>query len=404
MYYQPISSELAEERVSNVYDPLATQILDMGIASLGNATYGTDFVSKVEEWSKNVVYRDAGDTNTEFRCNIFGQVATEECGTIIAAKGNYYAGKSGDKFVPLSDDSRVKDVLVLETPTFAGGHLERIFLNQIGSLNDILTKEEADDNSNGTPMDSREWVRNAANDKNNPANMIVLHMLRKYDNPVKNVKRLGKQSLDTVSSKPSPVADDIPSVAQITNEEPAVVKGGFYDPRLNADFRGAYFNLVRNKLVQLDVFDCDNKLVAPWKYFDALKPGTLILANCSLHCFFVRNGKGEPRKASTLILLVRILDESDGPPIPQVVPFVPGNIKKSKNNVVVNKPATDAFANFTLVKRKAQGMASGSGSSTASESESKRQKRERGSENKKKDKTDKGKKSATAADDFAMEE
>ncbi|KAG6826753.1 hypothetical protein H0H92_014578 [Tricholoma furcatifolium] len=401
--FLPISYELANERVENVYEPLADQIMAMGNASLANATYGTDFVSSVEDWSKNVVYRDAGAAETEFRCNIFGQVAIEEHGTIIAAKGNYYAGKTGAKFTPLSDDHRVKDVLVLETPTFAGGRLERLFLNQVGGLNDILTKEETEDKKKNIVMECREWVRNAANDKLNPANMVVLHMMRKYDNPNKGVKRLAKQSLTDFEKNGPPTSQEASAGDTASIAEPAVVEGGFYDPRLNADFRGDYFNLVNNKLVQLDVLDQDNRLVAPWKFYDTLKPGTLILANCSLHCFIMRNGKSDSRKIYQINAhSIKIIDPSDGRPIPQVIPIVPSNAAKAKTTVIVGKSSTDAFANFCINKRKQPATSSGSSSTTTSESTPKRVKKDKGSESKKKDSSDKGKKDLLIPNDFEM--
>lgn len=73
----------------------------------------------------------------------------------------------------------------------------------------------------------------------------------------------------------------------------AVREGGFYDPHLNKDYGGPYFQLVRNKLVQLDVRDENNELVAPWKFPEALRPGTVVLLNCSLHCFIMKDKNGE---------------------------------------------------------------------------------------------------------------
>ncbi|KAG6824443.1 hypothetical protein H0H92_006873, partial [Tricholoma furcatifolium] len=173
-----------------------------------------------EDWLKNIIYHDAGAAHTEFRCNIFGQVTTKKCGTIIAAKDNYYAGKMGDKFIPLSDNHHVKDVLVLETPTFAGGHLERLFLNQIGGLNDILIKDEAEDRKN-------------------------------------NIQLLTDLDKEAASLTMEMTATDVPSNAELT-----VIKDRFYDPRLNSDFCRDYFNLVKNKLVQLDIVDDAKRLVA----------------------------------------------------------------------------------------------------------------------------------------------
>lgn len=73
---------------------------------------------------------------------------------------------------------------------------------------------------------------------------------------------------------------------------PEVKLGAFYDPALSPDFGGSYFDLAHNKLVQLDVRDEDNNLVPAWKFYEVLRPGTLILANVSLHCFIMKERNG----------------------------------------------------------------------------------------------------------------
>jgi hypothetical protein len=67
--------------------------------------------------------------------------------------------------------------------------------------------------------------------------------------------------------------------------------GAFYDPHLMPDYGGPFFNHTINKLTQLDIVDEEDQLIPPWKMYDALKPGTLILANCSLHCFLMADVK-----------------------------------------------------------------------------------------------------------------
>jgi hypothetical protein len=66
------------------------------------------------------------------------------------------------------------------------------------------------------------------------------------------------------------------------------------------DYGEPYFNHTISKLVQLDITDEDNQLVPPWKMYDALRPGTLVLANCSLHCFLMTDTKVQ-QKVSVVI-------------------------------------------------------------------------------------------------------
>jgi hypothetical protein len=79
--------------------------------------------------------------------------------------------------------------------------------------------------------------------------------------------------------------------------------GAHYEPSLLPDYGGSYFNHSKAKLVQLDVRDAKNNLIPPWKFYDALKPGTLILAMCSLHCYTMvedREKKTKDRKVRSL--------------------------------------------------------------------------------------------------------
>jgi hypothetical protein len=63
----------------------------------------------------------------------------------------------------------------------------------------------------------------------------------------------------------------------------------FYEPKLMPDYGGPYFNLRANKLVQLDIRDLSGDLIPPWKMFECLRPGTVILASCTLHCFVMND-------------------------------------------------------------------------------------------------------------------
>jgi hypothetical protein len=61
--------------------------------------------------------------------------------------------------------------------------------------------------------------------------------------------------------------------------------GAFYEPQLLCDFGGDYFNLAKNKLVQHDIRDVRSNLIPPWKNYEELCPGTLVLIQVSLHCY-----------------------------------------------------------------------------------------------------------------------
>lgn len=70
---------------------------------------------------------------------------------------------------------------------------------------------------------------------------------------------------------------------------PKVERSIFYDPHLNKDFGGEYFNFIHNKLVQLDVVNTDKTLIPPWEFYNTLKPETLVLICASLYCYIMRD-------------------------------------------------------------------------------------------------------------------
>ena len=76
--------------------------------------------------------------------------------------------------------------------------------------------------------------------------------------------------------------------------------------RLLSDYRGPYFDHREARLKQLDIRDEEKKLIAPWKLYDALKPGTMILADISLHCYIYpkKNQNEDGRKVNGTHILV----------------------------------------------------------------------------------------------------
>ena len=73
--------------------------------------------------------------------------------------------------------------------------------------------------------------------------------------------------------------------------EDKIKLGALYDPRLIPDYGGPCFDHHHAQLKQLNIKDVDGKLVPPWKLYELLKPGTLIIANVTLHCFVFPEGE-----------------------------------------------------------------------------------------------------------------
>lgn len=92
--------------------------------------------------------------------------------------------------------------------------------------------------------------------------------------------------------------------------------GAFYNPRLLPDYGGPFFAHVKSKLIQLDVRDGtptgNNALIPPWKFYDWLKPGTLVMVQASLHIFLMTDtdfkaGNARPKKRKVHSVRVRLI-------------------------------------------------------------------------------------------------
>ena len=66
------------------------------------------------------------------------------------------------------------------------------------------------------------------------------------------------------------------------------------------DYGGPLFTHSNPKLVQLDIRDPTGKLIHPTKWYDALRPGVLILASAELHVYIMNDDRrpGEVRKVN----------------------------------------------------------------------------------------------------------
>jgi hypothetical protein len=75
----------------------------------------------------------------------------------------------------------------------------------------------------------------------------------------------------------------------LNETENAIKLNALYDPCLLPDYGGSCFKHQKSKLRQLDVHDTTNEFITPWRLYEALKPGTLIMVNVSLHCYVFTN-------------------------------------------------------------------------------------------------------------------
>ncbi|KNZ73355.1 hypothetical protein J132_07653 [Termitomyces sp. J132] len=174
----PISSKLIAEQNDGLYKSMEESLINMGSAFLGEANFPVDFCHNVEPWSGNYTYKDVN--GQDFRTNLCGEIAGTKAGTIIAAKGNHYAGHSGELVQVLEDDSKTKDVLSVKVPTGGTRRLCTLFNNQIGMLNAIQDADKKEELESAVDVAICKWVQNADGDKITTKDHIIVHMLPKY--------------------------------------------------------------------------------------------------------------------------------------------------------------------------------------------------------------------------------
>ncbi|KAG6849603.1 hypothetical protein H0H93_007055 [Arthromyces matolae] len=366
---QTLSHEYADEQnETGFYEDLTKQIRLLGKSCLAEVEYKVDFTRVVEGYNNNQTY--VYKTGEVFRTNIFGQIAPLLAGTIVSAKGNHFMGRPGDPIIPISDGTKLKDVIVVEVPTNCNSVLAALFYNQIATLNDIRESDEVEEQMEGKTYRLRECLRNFAGDDNSQKNMVVIHMGCKYGRPPSTgggVDRVKKRSIEEVEHS------DSESTVSGSTSAAGIRLGAFYDPSLNEDYRGPLFNLEKDPLVQQDVRTEDGELVAPWLLYQALKPGVLILADCSLHVFLIKD-KAFTRKIYQINAhSIRILDGSDSAPIPRVVPTLPSDAPESIQKAKTSSGTNGAFANFKVPKKfKAQEVSATSGSKAGAKKKGKK--------------------------------
>ncbi|KAJ6448506.1 hypothetical protein C8R47DRAFT_1228433 [Mycena vitilis] len=340
----PVYTDRAD---SGLYDSVADQIVDMESDALANLDYPEHFVRNIEEWSSNHRYVDLN--GSELRVAVVGEILGPSMGTVLRAHGNYFA-REGDDFKPIDDKTKVKDCLALGIPTLATVKLYNTVLNQIIVAGQVTGANEDEDFRAGRNPIVKNWTK--ASKEGDDHDIMMVYMLPKYGVPASagapTVKRTSKRRLDEVDAETGS-----PKTQTSANSEPRredIRLGAHYEPTLLPDYGGPYFNHVKSKLVQLDVRDINNDLIPPWKFYDALKPGTLVLALVSLHCFVMTDTSGKERKERKIYQMnahsIRVLSDSDEPVEIRARPIAPNAADRATANLPGR--SNTSFSSFTV--------------------------------------------------------
>ncbi|KAG1725691.1 uncharacterized protein EDB91DRAFT_1254632 [Suillus paluster] len=354
------------QRIANgVYDRVANAITSLGKDGLGEADFGIDWTTTVQDnySGTNWSYVNTKD-GRPFRTNIVGQIATSTCGTKHSAKGTHFTKKN----IPLSDSDTVKWKWALSKPTLCSLNLMDIWENQLTSIEDWIA-EESKRAATGSKINT--CITKSTNDLQY-ADLIMLTSQHIYEKPEgvnlnqdttpRRTKRknaedsmVGQQNtaVSTNSTASSSTSTNVP-----TPTPDKVSPGTLYDPRILPDYRGSYFQLRQNKLKQLNIYDSTEdglKLIPMHETYSKLRPGTLVLAVCDAHVYnMVQNG--QPTSTFQLgVQAMKVLDSSDEPVEERFIPIL------STTSVDMSKDdsAVAGFSTFDITvspaKKKSKG-------------------------------------------------
>ncbi|KAJ6627743.1 hypothetical protein B0H10DRAFT_2210259 [Mycena sp. CBHHK59/15] len=143
--------------------------------------------------------------------------------------------------------------------------------------------QEADAESN-QQYKVTEWTGREDGDKNQPADLILLHLKPTYEKPFAN--RGPSPSRRVCNTKST--GGDVDMEITEKNVVPARKVGDTYSPNLPSDHKGPYFAHDKAKLVQRHYKDEDGNLIAPHKLYEKLTEGTLFLAQISLATYVIK--------------------------------------------------------------------------------------------------------------------
>ncbi|KAL0578303.1 hypothetical protein V5O48_003680 [Marasmius crinis-equi] len=324
-------------RSGGLYPHMIDVLSNMGKAALCNANFNVDFFrrTRVDNWSSNYGYQTSG--NAEFTCNVFGEIVGEQYGTLLGPAGNHYPGRADEELRTVTDSTHVKPVIVLGKPSLCDEVLDDYFHDQIVVFNHIREADRSQEDQDGEEFEIREIIRPV--DGAEQPTLIALHG--------QNLYTVERDSLSTTSTKPvsrtmtkrrsngvpvqqTPLPVPVDSATSSNNDvrtgrpleedelpgSEIIRVGAKYSPWVLPGYGGPRFQQRIAQVIQPEWRDGRGQLIPPWKNYDLLRPGTVIMATVSINVFVMSStAKGRPRRKTyqAAIKSLRVLGRSDIP-------------------------------------------------------------------------------------------
>ncbi|EPQ50026.1 hypothetical protein GLOTRDRAFT_134332 [Gloeophyllum trabeum ATCC 11539] len=326
---QDVPAYLVRRLDTGVYEHLEQAIEAMGKAALGFNDITTDFNLQDGQWNNG---------------------------------HQHYIDNNGNRFtanVPITDDTNIKNVLVIGEPGDAArfDKLHAFWHNQLVTLQDVgrfdEEREEDDKNNHDTRFRINNWLRPPRGDAREDRNLIALTISpAKYvkpdrkDKAVKTPFRLGLSKVKVECSDKASISSNGNNDDVIMQEDhdvppsfpPDIKLGATYNPRLLPDYSRPLYQLKTARLTQPDIVDVNGKLIPPWLLHDKLRPGTLIVANVELVVWVFKKGKEISKTYQVVAHKIKVVDPSDAP---AEIP-APGNLKPKPDAATPMTPSAQS--------------------------------------------------------------
>ncbi|KAG1738064.1 hypothetical protein EDD22DRAFT_852116 [Suillus occidentalis] len=311
----------SQRATNSIYDRVADAMTNLGKDGLGEADFGIDWCTTVQD--------NYSRTNWSYA---FSQRHT------------------------LHEKDTVKWKWALSKPTLCLPNLADIWENQLTSIEDWVT-EENKRAATGSKINS---CAVKSNRDLQYVDLIILtsqHIYEPADKENMTSQQTTPTSMASTVNPTKTVNVPMPTADEVIRQ---VFPGALYDPRILPDYRGSYFQLRQNKLKQLNIIDTPEsnlKLVPMHETYAKLRPGTLVLAICEVHVYnIVQNGL--PTSTFQLgVQAIKILDQSDEPVKECFIPILssPSTDMSKDNSAIASFSTFDVAIAPTKKSKHAKG-------------------------------------------------
>ncbi|KAJ6556236.1 hypothetical protein B0H19DRAFT_1152234 [Mycena capillaripes] len=266
----------------NLFDRLTANLKEMGPANFGANDFQKTF-ERITNEKNRLAYVRKPD-GTEFIANIIGEVGSVAQGTHMAA----YPKKNPPN-LPFGDDhSPHRMVIAARCPTGATPDIEAMFKDFLIAADGVRDSDQTDEEANNLKYKVTEWTGREDNDKDKPADLLILRLKPTYEKPygnrslspprrVRNTRATAEEDIEMIST-------DRTAAAILARKV-----GDTYSPDMLPDHRGSYFAHDKAKLVQRAYKDEDGNLIAPHELYSKLTEGTLFSAQISLSTYIIKD-------------------------------------------------------------------------------------------------------------------